>query len=116
ALCALPFDINEVHRVAARDRERFQEYWDERARLQRALAGLVKAGLTAGELRPVDPTFVALTIMANDEGVQNWFRLGTRRRVGDIARSVAELTVGGLLAEGVSLADVIGEVNRLEAG
>jgi TetR/AcrR family transcriptional regulator len=116
ALCALPFDINEVHRVAARDRERFQEYWDERARLQRALAGLVKAGLTAGELRPVDPTFVALTIMANDEGVQNWFRLGTRRRVGDIARSVAELTVGGLLAEGVSLADVIGEVSRLEAG
>src|SRR3954471_10265723 len=35
ALCALPFDINEIHRVAARDRDRFPKYWRERSRLER---------------------------------------------------------------------------------
>src|SRR5689334_14191117 len=30
ALCALPFDINEIHRLAVRERERFETYWRER--------------------------------------------------------------------------------------
>ena len=29
ALCALPFDINEIHRIAARERDRFAVYWRE---------------------------------------------------------------------------------------
>ena len=33
ALCRLPFDINEVHRYAARDRQRFATYWKERRTL-----------------------------------------------------------------------------------
>jgi TetR/AcrR family transcriptional regulator len=113
ALCGLPFDINEVHRIAARDRVRFAAYWKERARLERKLATLVRAGIEADELRPVDAALIAVTIMSNDEGVQNWFRLGTRRPAGDVARSVAELTVGGLLAGGTSLSAVIAEVDRL---
>ena len=36
ALCVLPFDINEVHRFAARDRERFACYWSERRTLRNA--------------------------------------------------------------------------------
>ncbi|MEA2345830.1 MAG: hypothetical protein QOF63_3999 [Thermoanaerobaculia bacterium] len=98
ALCALPFDINEVHRIAARDRERFAAYWQERARLTRRLTAIVQAGIDGGELRAVDANLTALTIMANDEGVQNWYRLGTRRRPADIGQALAELTVGGLLA------------------
>jgi TetR/AcrR family transcriptional regulator len=98
ALCALPFDINEVHRIAARDRERFAAYWQERARLTRRLTAIVQAGIDAGELRAVDAGLTALTIMANDEGVQNWYRVGTRRRPGDIGQALAELTVGGLRA------------------
>jgi TetR/AcrR family transcriptional regulator len=96
ALCALPFDINEVHRVASRDRKRFDGYWHERARLERRLTAIVQAGVDAGELRPVDARLTALMIMGNDEGVQNWFRLGTRRRPADIGRALAELTVEGL--------------------
>jgi AcrR family transcriptional regulator len=99
ALCALPFDINEVHRIAARDRARFKDYWDERSRLQRRLGALIRAGIDAGEFREVDPALMALTVMANDEGVQNWFRLGTRRRPRDIGREVADLTVRGITAE-----------------
>jgi TetR/AcrR family transcriptional regulator len=111
ALCALPFDINEVHRIAARDKVRFDGYWKERARLERKLAALLRSGIAAGELRAVDAGLAAVTIMGNDEGVQNWFRLGTRRRSEQIARSVAELTVAGLLADAVSLAHVVAEVD-----
>jgi TetR/AcrR family transcriptional regulator len=113
ALCALPFDINEVHRIAARDRERFAQYWKERARLQRKIATFIRKGIEAGDLRKVDAPLTALTIMSNDEGVQNWFRLGTRRRAPEIARSVAELTVSGLLADGVRLYDVLDEVSNV---
>jgi TetR/AcrR family transcriptional regulator len=113
ALCALPFDINEVHRIAARDRDRFAQYWKERAPLERKLAAFIRQGIDAGDLRRVDAPLMAVTIMSNDEGVQNWFRLGTRRRAPDIARSVAELTVSGLLSERVRLPDVLAEVSKL---
>jgi TetR/AcrR family transcriptional regulator len=95
ALCALPFDINEVHRIAARDRDRFASYWSERARLERRLAAIIRQGIDAGEFRDSDARLAALTIMSNDEGVQNWYRLGTSRRPREIARTVADLTVRG---------------------
>jgi TetR/AcrR family transcriptional regulator len=113
ALCALPFDICEIHRVAGRDRERFADYWTERARLQRRLASIVRQGVDDGDLRPVDPSRTALTIMSNDEGVQNWYRLGTKRRPSEISQSLAELTVAGLLGEGRRLEQVVDEVSNL---
>jgi len=113
ALCALPFDINEVHRIAARDRERFAPYWKERGRLERRLAAFIREGIDAGDLRSVDAPLTAVTIMSNDEGVQNWFRLGTSRRPRAIARFVADLTVAGLLSDRVSLSHVVDEVSKL---
>ena len=53
----------------------------------------------------LDPALTALTIMSNDEGVQNWFRLGSKRRPAAIGRAMADLVVGGLLAEDRSLDD-----------
>src|SRR3954453_19913892 len=111
ALCALPFDINEIHRVAMRDRERFATYWQERRRLERRLALVVASGVASGELRPVDPGLTALTIMANDEGVQNWFRLGTSRKPRIVAESLASIVVGGLLPPQRTLEDVQREVS-----
>ena len=49
ALCGLPFDINEIHRIAARERDRFADYWRERDRLERRLAAIVREGVEAGE-------------------------------------------------------------------
>ena len=112
ALCALPFDINEIHRIAARQRDRFADYWRERAQLERRLSTLVRAGVAAGELRPVDARLTTLTILANDEGTQNWFRLGSRARARDAAIGVAELTVSGLLADRRRLPAVIAEAAR----
>ena len=104
ALCALPFDINEIHRIAdPRPRAASPTTGRERAppgapprRHRRAAAS------PRGELRPVDPRLTALTIMANDEGVQNWYRLGTQARGPAIGGAVADLVVGGLLADGLA--------------
>jgi AcrR family transcriptional regulator len=108
ALCALPFDINEVHRIAARDRRRFATYWKERRTLQAGLAAMLREGMADGSLRQVNARLMALTLMSNDEAVQNWFRHDTRPIRGPeaIAEAIADLTVGGLLARPDELARV----------
>ncbi|MET0459155.1 MAG: TetR/AcrR family transcriptional regulator, partial [Ilumatobacteraceae bacterium] len=118
ALCALPFDINEVHRVAARDRPRFARYWTERRRLQRTLASMVRDGVADGALRDVEPRLTAITIMSNDEAVQNWFRHDTAplRNAAAIGTFLAEVTVGGLLLGSRLLATVRREADALDAG
>jgi TetR/AcrR family transcriptional regulator len=99
ALCALPFDINEVHRIAARDRERFASYWRERRTLQSGLTAILREGIADGSLRQVDARFAAITLMSNDEAVQNWYRHDTRpiRDPDAIGAALADLAVGGLL-------------------
>lgn len=113
ALCRLPVDIGEVHRIAQRDRERFADYWKERRRLERLLAELIGQGVAAGDLRPVDPKLAALLVLGNDEGVQNWFRTGPRRKAAEVSRTAAEVTVGGLLADDRSIVDVGAEAVAL---
>ncbi len=85
----------------------FARYWTEREQLVEHLAAIVGDGVTSGELRPVDPRLTALTLMSNDEGTQNWLRVGGRdgapvhaggaehHAVGSF---LADLTVRGLLA------------------
>ena len=51
ALCALPYDLNEIHRLAARDRDAFARYWTEREQLVDELAAIVADGVARGELR-----------------------------------------------------------------
>jgi TetR/AcrR family transcriptional regulator len=115
ALCEMPFDINEVHRIAARDRDRFRSYWDERSTLERRIAAIVRSGVDDGSLREVDPRLTAVTIMANDEGVQNWYRLGSRRSADGIGRALADLVVGGLLCAPSRLEAVRRGVERVDA-
>lgn len=105
ALCLLPFDINEVHRYAARDRQRFATYWKERRTLQSTLAAIVREGIEDGSLRSVHPRVTALTMMSNDEAVQNWYRYDTRplRDPQAIGTAVADLTVAGLLIDVAAL-------------
>lgn len=106
ALCALPYDLNEIHRLAARDRTAFARYWTERARLVDELAAIVREGVERGELRDVDARVAALTIMSNDEGTQNWLRVaglnGEPVRAGAsehhaVGSFLADLVVRGLL-------------------
>lgn len=116
ALCALPFDINEVHRYAARDRERFAIYWKERRTLQSRLASIVGYGITGGQLRDVNTRLTAITVMSNDEAVQNWYRHDSRpiRDPHAIGSFIADLTVGGLLLDSADLSATRRDADKLD--
>ncbi|MFN0029519.1 MAG: TetR family transcriptional regulator [Acidimicrobiales bacterium] len=130
-LCGLPFDINEVHRLAGQDHAAFGRYWTERQQLNDEVEQLVIHGVADGSLFTDDPRFAALTILANDEATQNWFRpIGNRRlrTVGSAAETsdteryvpeeigtrLADLTLRGLLREPARLADLRQEADRLD--
>ncbi|CAN5842688.1 TetR/AcrR family transcriptional regulator [soil metagenome] len=74
ALCRFPVDINEVHRLSAGHPQEFERYWVERQRLNDEVESLITAGVETAELRDVDARLAALTLLANDEGTQNWLR------------------------------------------
>lgn len=97
-LCSFPFDINEVHRLASEDDDAFTRYWDERRRLIGAVEALVAEGVARGELRAVDPDLAALTLLANDEASQNWFRDDDRWTAAEVAEFLADLAVRSLTA------------------
>jgi AcrR family transcriptional regulator len=123
-LCELPYDINEIHRISGEDPETFAEYWAERQALNDGVERLVREGVEAGELRAVDPRLAALTLLANDEGVQNWFRpVGDRRlrgrdgrdyRPDEIASFVAEMALHGLINERRRLPRIIARADELD--
>jgi AcrR family transcriptional regulator len=117
ALCVLPFDINEVHRIAARDRDRFATYWKERRTLQSGLAAIVRHGIADGSLRPLEPRLVALTLMSNDEAVQNWYRHDSRpiRTPEGIGQAIADLNVGGLLTRPDDLARISAAARAIDS-
>ena len=114
ALCAFPFDINEVHRLSRRAPDAFEVYWQERQALNDAVERLIARGVASGAFRPVDARLTALVVLSDDEGVQNWHRpIGGRRLAGrpdgdyavdEIAEFLADTTLRGLLADPGDLA------------
>lgn len=111
-LCRFPFDINEIHRLAGDDDDSdFARYWAERQQLHDDVEQLVADGIASGDLIEVDPQLAALTILADDEAAQNWFRpVGARRLMGrggsterytpeDVGTFLADLTLRGLLRD-----------------
>jgi AcrR family transcriptional regulator len=127
ALCALPYDLNEVHRVAARDHAGFARYWRERGRLLDRVTEVISEGVASGDLRPVDPRLTALTVLSNDEATQNWMRgPGPGRRAASrggavlggphvVGAFLADLIVRSLLVDPDGLDDVRREADRLDA-
>jgi len=116
ALSRFPFDINEVHRLAGRQPDRFEGYWEERQRLNDEVEALVAEGVAAGEFVAVDPRLAATTLLANDEAVQHWNR-GRRRLAGEYSTAevgtfLADLALRGLLARPARL----GAVRRAALG
>jgi AcrR family transcriptional regulator len=103
ALCELPFDINEIHRLAADDRDLFADYWSDRRRLVAKVRTFLEQGIEEGHFRTVDLDLGASTILANDEAVQNWYRVPTGQdRVGtpdEVGAFLADMALRGLLAD-----------------
>jgi AcrR family transcriptional regulator len=129
ALCRFPFDINEVHRLSASHPTEFERYWIERQQLNDEVETLIAAGIEAGELREVDPRLAALTLLANDEATQNWFRpVGDYRLAGradpvlgdytaeEAADHVAEMALRHLLVRPASVDAVRARARVLSDG
>ena len=83
--------------------------------------------MVADEFRELDPRLAALTVLANDEGVQNWYRpVGDRRLRGrarndggdytprEIGTFLAEITLSGLLLERRRLPVIIRKADTLD--
>ncbi len=125
ALSALPFDINEVHRMVDDGSPEAATYWAERQQLIREVGAIVAEGVAAGEFRPVDPRLTALSVLASDEGSQNWHRPagGAGTGPGDegaaaytprqIGEHLADLTLRGLLVRPAGLASIRARTERL---
>ena len=105
ALSSLPYDLNEIHRLAARDPETFHRYWTERAQLVDAVTQVIQAGIDAGEFRELHPRLGALTVLSNDEATQNWLRVDGGPEARDTPASRTRL--GGPHAIGAFLADLV---------
>ncbi|AUX34193.1 MULTISPECIES: TetR/AcrR family transcriptional regulator [Sorangium] len=118
-VCGFPLEITEIHRFSERDPEAFATYWAERRALTEAVAAMIGRGVGEGTFREVDAYLCALTVLAQDESVQNWYRPGGAGRIHPLAASdaaalgyrpeqiaelVADQTVGGLLARPSRLA------------
>ena len=113
-VCEFPLEITEVHRFSRRDKPAFETYWRERRELTAAIESLVARGIGSSSFRKVDARLCALTIIAQDESVQNWYLREPRPRrepgapsyrADEVADFVAMQTLGGLLASpsGLSL-------------
>jgi AcrR family transcriptional regulator len=127
ALCRFPFDINEVHRLSAGNPGEFERYWVERQQLNDQVEALIAEGIGDGELRDVDPRLAALTLLANDEATQNWFRPVAGRRLAgrrddalgdytaeEIAEHVAEMALRHLLVRSASYEAVRARAARFD--
>ncbi|MDB4973329.1 MAG: hypothetical protein JWN48_1670 [Myxococcaceae bacterium] len=110
-VCEFPLEITEVHRFSRRDRGSFEVYWRERRELTGTLQKLIERGIEAGVFRSVDAYLCALTIIAHDESVQNWYLReprpkqrglvdpqAARYRADEIADFVATQTLASLIA------------------
>lgn len=126
ALSALPFDINEVHRMVDDGSPEAATYWAERQQLIREVEAIVAEGVASGEFRPVDPRLTALSVLASDEGSQNWHRPagGAGTGPGDegaaaysprqIGEHLADLTLRGLLSRPSGLASLRAQAQKIQ--
>lgn len=110
-VCEFPLEITEVHRLSRRERSAFDTYWKERRELTSTIERMIARGVEAGTFRQVDAYLSALTIIAQDESVQNWYLrdprpkqrghgdpLAARYRAEEVAEYVATQTVASLIA------------------
>jgi AcrR family transcriptional regulator len=113
-LCTFPFDINEIYRLSALQDQRFATFWAERDRIISGVERLIDEGVQNGEFVVDDVRLAALVVTSTDEGTQNWHRplaghhaaSAVQFTSATIASFVADLTLGGLLANRSTLAAV----------
>ena len=113
ALCRFPFDIIEVHGLARAATSGFEQYWAERRELEIRVTDLIATGVRSSAFVEVDPSLAAVTILANDEAAQSWYRPHSDHDEGDAGRREPD-EVGGSLAD-MALRSLLADPGRLDA-
>jgi TetR/AcrR family transcriptional regulator len=125
-VCTFPLEITEIHRFSQRDPAAFETYWLERVELIHTIQQLVERGMGAGTFLEVDAYLTAVTIIAQDESVQNWYPRPNRSSMSvrdsadptkhyepfAISEFVASRTVGSLLTAPARLEALKGEARE----
>ena len=73
----------------------FTRHWADRERLLVEVEAIVRQGIADGDFRATDSELAALTILANDEAVQNWYRPST----GQTAARLLPEQIGSYVAD-----------------
>lgn len=126
-LCLSPCDFNEIERAAEQTPEEFEDFWTDYRDLQRRLAGLVAAGIEAGDFVEVEPELTSICLLTLDEGAQKRFRNRHAHRPGaanpfryavhaatDYADLVATTSLRSLLTRPDQLEAIRLEASRLD--
>jgi TetR/AcrR family transcriptional regulator len=74
-ICELgPLDYREIERVAYDRPAEFEEFWSDYRTLFDGIAGLIEAGIHAGDFHVVDPSLAGAVALSLNEGLQKFHR------------------------------------------
>jgi AcrR family transcriptional regulator len=104
---AFPTTINRVDMQRLTPEHR-TEYMAMRDAYEQELRDLVRGGIEAGELRPVDPKLTAFAILGIGQSVGRWYRPDGPLTPEQIAAQYVDLILAGL-RQGVTVADQVAE-------
>ena len=114
-LCSGPYNLAKLQLLPEARMERFEAFWDKRARLRAGYLQLVRAAMAAGHLRADDPALATDVLFGLVESVITWFERDGERQPADVAVAVATAGLRALGAGNRRLDAVAGRSGRLLA-
>jgi AcrR family transcriptional regulator len=96
SLCAGAYNVPVLQMLPEARLPAFSHFWAKREKLFAGYQTLMKAAAADGVMRLDDPHRIGLVICGTVESVPTWFNR-EEHSAADVARSVADLVVGGLV-------------------
>jgi len=85
-----------LHEFPALTGERAEQFRTRRREYERRVEAVLRAGVTSGEFRPLDPRLTALAWLGMHNYTYLWLRPGGRLSARDVAKPFADIFIGGI--------------------
>ncbi|HZQ87188.1 MAG TPA: TetR/AcrR family transcriptional regulator [Acidimicrobiales bacterium] len=85
-----------LHEFPALTGERAEQFRTRRRDYERRVEAVLRAGVTSGEFRPLDPRLTALAWLGMHNYTYLWLRPGGRLSARDVAKPFADIFIGGI--------------------
>jgi len=85
-----------LHEFPALTGERAEQFRKRRREYERRVEAVLRAGVTSGEFRPLDPRLTALAWLGMHNYTYLWLRPGGRLSARDVAKPFADIFIGGI--------------------